>query len=63
MDKKNRMLWCLGALVIAVVAVVWAACKGAGIDLPDWAIRVLGILDLAAVGVLGYASITKRRRR
>ena len=35
MDKKNRMLWCLGALVIAVVAVIWAACKGAGIDLPD----------------------------
>lgn len=62
MDKKNRTLWCVGALIIAVVAVVWTACQGAGVDLPDWAIRILGLLDLAAVAILGYASIKRRRR-
>lgn len=36
-------------IVAAVVAVVFIACKAMGIAIPDWVIKVLWILVIAAV--------------
>lgn len=62
MDKKNTMLWSLSLLVISIVTIIWAVCNLAGIELPDVAARIMGVIDICAIPVLIYTSIKKKGR-
>lgn len=62
MDKKNTMLWSLSLLIISIVTVIGAVCKIAGIELPDVAVRIMGVIDICAIPVLVYTSIKKKGR-
>ncbi len=58
MDKKNMKLWwSLSLIIIAIITVILAVCNIFGIELPDAAIRIMGLLDICAVPVLVYTSI------
>ena len=63
MDKKNTRLWCLSLLIISIVRVIWAVCNIAGIELPDVAVRIMGVLDICAVPVLAYTSIRHMKQK
>lgn len=62
MDKKNTRLWCLSLLIISIVTVIWAVCNMIGLELPDVAVRIMGVLDICAIPVLVYTSIKKKEK-
>ena len=49
-------------LVIGIVTLILAGSGMIGIDLPDVAVRILGIIDLAAIPFLAYTSVKKFRK-
>ena len=61
--KKNTILWSLSLFIISVVTVIWAVCNIAGIELPDVAVRIMGVLDICAVPVLVYTSIRRMKQK
>ena len=62
MHKKNTILWCLSLFIISIVTVILAVCNMVEIELPDVAVRIMGVLDICALPVLVYTSIKKKER-
>ena len=62
MDKKNTRLWGLSLLIISIVTVIWAVCNIVGLELPDVAVRIMGVLDICAIPVLVYTSTKKKEK-
>ena len=62
MDKKNTRLWCLSLLIISIVRVIWAVCNMVVLELPDVAVRIMGVLDICAIPVLVYTSTKKKEK-
>lgn len=62
MNKNNTRLWILSLIIISIVTVIWAYCNIVGIELPDVAVRIMGILDLCAIPILIYTSKKKKER-
>lgn len=58
---NKTILWRISLFVICCVTIIWSVCNLAGIDLPDVAMRIMGVLDLCAIPVLIYTSISKRK--
>lgn len=61
--RRNKALWAVSLIVIGVTSLVLFGTKLAGTAMPDAAVRVLGILDLAALPVLGFTTVRKIRER
>ena len=61
--KKNTILWSLSLIIISVVTVIWAVCNIAGIELPDVAVRIMGVLEICALPVLVYTSIRHMKQK
>lgn len=61
--KKNMILWSLSLFIISVVTVICAVCNIAGIELPDVAARIMGVLDICAVPVLVYTSVRRMKQK
>ena len=55
--KKNTIMWGLSLIIISAVTVIWAVCNIVGIELPDVAVRIMGVLEICALPVLAYTSI------
>ena len=62
MRNKNDLIWGFSLLVIGIVTLILAGSGMIGIDLPDAAVRILGIVDLAAIPFLTYTSVKKFRK-
>ena len=62
MRNKNDLIWGCSLLVIGIVTLILAGSGIIGIDLPDVAVRILGIVDLAAILFLAYTSVKKFRK-
>ena len=63
MNKINTRLWGLSLIVISVIAVVLAVCNMVEIELPDAAVRIMGVLDICAILVFVYTSIKNIMKR
>ena len=58
MNKKNtRLWWGLSLFLNSVIAVILAVCNIAAIDLPDVAVRIMGVMEICVIPVLVYTSI------
>ena len=62
MRNTNDLIWGCSLLVIGIVTLILAGSGMIGIDLPDVAVRILGIIDLAAIPFLAYSSVRKFRK-
>ena len=62
MRNKNDLIWGFSLLVIGIVTLILAGSGMIGIDLPDVAVRILGIIDLVAIPFLAYTSVKKFRK-
>lgn len=49
MEKKVRILWSVSLLIIGCVSLIIAVSSMTSLELPDIAMRILGILDLLSV--------------
>lgn len=61
--KRNNILWAVSLIVIGVASLLLFGTQTAGAGLPDAVTRLLGVLDLAALAVLGFTSVRKLRNR
>lgn len=59
MKKKSDLMWSISLIAIGIATIILAGANIAGIDLPDMLVRLLGIVDLAALPILVYSTIKK----
>lgn len=62
MEKRNNLLWSLSLLVIGISTVILAGSNIIGIELPDIAVRIIGVIDLIALPVLAYTTVKKIKK-
>ena len=62
MKKKNDLLWSLSLMVIGIVTFILAGSNIVAIELPDVAVRVLGIIDLIAIPILAFSTMKKVKK-
>lgn len=62
MKKTNDLMWSLSLLIIGVATVILAGSNVIGIELPDVAVRIIGIVDLIALPVLAYTTVKKIKK-
>lgn len=62
MKKKNDLIWGFSLIIIGVATIILAGSNIIGIELPDIAVRIIGIVDLIALPVLAYTSIKKVKK-
>ena len=54
----NRM-WAISLMVIGVATLIIAGSNIIGCELPDTAVRILGVIELIALPVLAYSTVRK----
>ncbi len=57
--KHINLLWGVSLAVIGIGSVLFSVSGIAGFPLPDPLVRILGILDLAALPVLAFSTVKK----
>ena len=62
MKKKNDLMWCFSLLIISIATIILAGSNIIGIELPDIAVRIIGIVDLIALPVLAYTTVKKIKK-
>lgn len=62
MKKKNDLMWGFSLLIISVATIILAGSNIIGIELPDIAVRIIGIVDLIALPVLAYTTVKKIKK-
>ena len=62
MEKRNNLLWSLSLLVIGIATVILAGSNIIGIELPDIAVRIIGVIDSIALPVLAYTTVKKIKK-
>ncbi len=58
----NDLMWSLSLLIIGIVTIIFASVKHFGIELPDAAVRILGVVDLISLPVLAYSTVIKMKK-
>jgi len=62
MNKKNDLIWSISLMTIGIATFILAGSNVIGIDLPDVAVRILGIVDLIALPFLTYSTVKKVKK-
>jgi len=62
MKKKNDLVWSISLILIGLVTIILAGSNIVGIELPDDAVRILGIVDLIALPFLAYSTVKKVKK-
>lgn len=60
-SKKVNAMWSISLLIIGVATFILAGANVVGLELPDIAIRILGMMDIIALPVLGSSTVKKFR--
>lgn len=61
--KTTNLLWSFSLIVIGICTLILAGANLLQIDLPDLMIRLVGLIELAALPVLGYTTVKKLKDR
>lgn len=61
--KDTRLLWTISRLVVGITTIFLVGAKIMGVELSDSVIRLLGVLDLAAVAVLVFLAVIRFCRK
>lgn len=62
MKKKYDFLWSISLLSIGIATLILAGANIVGIELPDIAVRILGIVDLISIPFLVYSTVKKAKK-
>ena len=58
-SKIINIIWSISLLVTGIATIILAGANIIAIELPDSAVRVLGVSDLVSLPVLVFSTITK----
>jgi len=61
--KRIDLLWAVSLIVIGAATLLLLGLQMAAAQLPDLAVRGLGVAELAALPVLAYTSVVKLKRK
>ena len=62
MKKKNDLMWSFSLIIIGVATVILAGSNIIGIELPDVAVRIIGIVNLIALPILAYTTVKRIKK-
>ena len=62
MKKKNDLIWSISLMLIGIATFILAGANVVGMELPDVAVRILGIVDLIALPFLAYSTVKKVKK-
>lgn len=57
--KLISIMWSVSMIIIGIATLILAGANIIAIELPDTAVRVLGVLDLISLPVLVFTTIKK----
>jgi len=57
--KAINCLWSFSLISIGICTIILAGANLLTVDLPDFMIRIAGLIELAALPVLGYTTVKK----
>lgn len=57
--KTTNLIWSLSLISIGICTIILAGAILLNIDLPDFITRIVGLIDLAALPILGYTTVKK----
>ena len=58
-SRKITILWSISLFIISVVTLILSVTSIIGIELPDIATRVVGVLDLIVLPIFVFSTIKK----
>lgn len=62
-SKKINIMWSVSLIIIGVATIILAGANIIGIELPDIAARILGVLDLISLPVLAFSTVKKTQNK
>ena len=62
MKNKNDLVWIISLMLIGIATFILAGANSVGLELPDVAVRIVGIVDLIALPFLVYSSVKKLKK-
>ena len=62
-SKKINIMWSVSLIIIGVATIILAGANIIGIELPDIAARILGVLDLISLPVLAFSTVKKAQNK
>ncbi|MCI7351327.1 MAG: hypothetical protein MSH60_11355 [Ruminococcus sp.] len=62
-SKKINIMWSVSLIIIGVATIILAGASFLGIELPDIAARILGVLDLISLPVLAFSTVKKAQNK
>ncbi len=62
MKKKDDLMWSLSLLIIGIATVILAGSNVIGTELPDVAVRIIGLVDLIALPILAYSTVKRIKK-
>ncbi len=61
--KTINLLWSFSLVVLGICTVILAGSNLLSIELPDFITRSIGLIDLVALPILGYATVQKLKNK
>ena len=61
--KKINIKWSISLIVIGIATLILTSSNLMGVELPDIAVRICGIMDLVAIFVLTFTTVAKLKSK
>ncbi len=61
-SKKINAMWSISLLIIGVATFILVGANVIGLELPDIAVRILGLIEIIALPVLGFSTVKKLKK-
>lgn len=62
-SKIINIMWSISLIIIGIATIILAGANIVAIELPDIAVRVLGVIDLVSLPVLVFSTVKKTKSK
>lgn len=61
--KIINIMWSISLIIIGIATIILVGTEIIAIELPDIAVRVLGVIDLVSLPVLAFSTVKKAKSK
>ncbi len=62
-SKIINIMWSISLIIIGIATIILAGANNVAIELPDFAVRVLGVIDLVSLPALVFSTVKKAKSK
>lgn len=62
-SKIINIVWSISLIIIGIATIILAGANIVQIELPDIAVRLLGVIDLVSLPVLAFSTVKKAKSK